>query len=345
MSLPISYTSQVAVFYEGRVEVEDSHTGVGGCQVGANVTRESGLSVPLEVYLVPSGVTVLGCALALYVTLRGKVSQQRQETTSLILSLVVSIFLLSSLSLAYQVVLLTLPDVTLRDPSACYVKLFQRTLSAVFSFSLAGVALDRYLALCWPLRYYDLLTRPRSLLLVACSWLAPILLVLLACLQDPSALCCDSRHTTATLATYAALYGFGGSLTVFLNGLVATEFRRTRSLLHLGNEAAAFDKQARRRTTLSALLAATLCFLSIPHIIVPLLPPRLLPVILIRIVHLLHRVHVVLFLPVYVKNTFKAVCDMLATCFGEVWSRCWAISWCRRSPRNGEAEKLENESV
>lgn len=233
---------------------------------GMNVTRKSELSFPLEVYLLPSCVTLIGCVLALCVTLKGKVSQQSQEATYLVVSLVVSVFLLSSLSLVYLVVLLTVPEATLWDSSACYVKLFQRALSAASCFSLACVALDRYLAICWPLRYSELLTKPRSLMLVACSWLVPFVLLLLACLADLSTLCVNSQHTTSTLATYAALYFLGGSCTVVLYALVASEFCRSRGALRLGVDAAEFDKMAKSKTTGSALTAATLCFLSIPHV-------------------------------------------------------------------------------
>ncbi|XP_047501411.1 olfactory receptor 510-like [Penaeus chinensis] len=309
---------------------------------GRNVTRESERSFPLEAYFLPTCVTLIGCVLALCVTLKGKVSQQSREATYFVVSLIVSVFLLSSLSLIYLVVLLSVPEATLGDSSACYVKLFQRILSAVYCFSLACVALDRYLAICWPLRYADLLTKTRSLLLIACSWLAPFLLLLLVCVADHSTLCLDGRNTTPALATYAALYFLGASCTVVLYVLVAFEFCRSRGALRLVAEAAEFDKRAKSKTTASALMAATLCFFSIPHTVVPFLNPGLLPISVIRVIHLLNRLHIVLFLPVHAKSTFKAVCGMLATCLLHVWGRC---NSCCRSAGDGSETRFVDETM
>ncbi|XP_063597656.1 olfactory receptor 11A1-like [Penaeus indicus] len=346
MLLPMSYEGTVPTPHEGKLDLATDM--VMGRQVAldfpedTNMTRESEHCVPLEAYSLPSCVTLLGCVLALCVTLRGKVPQQSQEATYLVVSLIVSVFLLSSLSLVYLVVLLKVPEATLRDSSACYVKLFQRILSAVSCLSLACVALDRYLAICWPLRYTDLLTKTRSLLLIACSWLAPFLLLLLACVADISTLCLDSRHTSATLATYAALYFLGASCTVVLYVLVALEFCRSRSALLPMASAADFDERAKSKTTASALTAAALCLFSIPHTVVPLLSPGLLHINFILVVHLLHRVHILLFLPVYAKSTFKAVCDMLMTCLVRVWGRC--NSWCRSAEDESEA-KIVDETI
>lgn len=268
----LSNEGAVPTPHKGRMALDFAGDMVMGRQVAldfpedTNVTRENELSVPLEAYFLPSCVTLLGCVLALCVTLKGKVSQQSQEATYLVVSLIVSVFLLSSLSLIYLAVLLKVPEATLGDSSACYVKLFQRTLSAVYCFSLACVALDRYLAICWPLRYSDLLTKSRSLLLIACSWLAPFLLLLLVCVADLSTLCLDSRHTATTLATYAALYVLGASCTVVLYILVALEFCRSRGALRPAARDAEFDKRAKSKTTASALTAAALCFFSIPHV-------------------------------------------------------------------------------
>lgn len=289
-------------------------------QVVATMDNQT-IRYKMLLYMSINMATLVECVLAAYITLRSRDLRERLSTW-FSNSLTVSIAMFSSLSLVYATVLLMVPSVKIFWPSGCRVRMAQRYLSAVSCFTLVCLALDRYLAICWPLRYYDALTRTRCRLLCVACWLIPFLLLLLPCAPVLPTLCSDGRTDTEFFVAYTVVYTLeAGAISVFYV-LVALEFRRELPCQTHDSSMAMSEELVRRRTVRSALLVIMLySFLSLPHTVLPLASrlagPGIVPSFVVEAGHIVHRLHLLLFLPMYasVNTTFNASLRSWWRCF------------------------------
>ena len=258
------HTSMSLNLTAGGDEARDGSSSSGGGSSDAN---------KLLIYMVFSLATVAECVLAGYLTLTSQ-ELRRRRATLFSSCLVLTILIFASLSLVYVLVLLTVPGATYRSPAGCRVRVVQRYLSIVSCFTLACLSLDRYLAICWPLRYQDLLTKSRCRLLCGACWVMPALLLLVPCIPVMATMCEDSETEKRLLVAYVVAYTLGAFATFVLYVLVALEFRQSMYSCNSSASAHAPDDAhsrevavVRHRTAKSALTVLMLyTVLSLPHV-------------------------------------------------------------------------------
>ena len=238
---------------------------------GVGEEEEKGDSKKLLVYMAFSLATVAECLLAGYLILTSP-ELRRRRATLFSGCLVFTIGILASLSLVYVLVLLTQHGVTYKSPAGCRVRVVQRYLSVVSCYTLTSLSLDRYLAICWPLRYMDLVTKVRSHLVCAACWVLPAALLLLPCISVLPNMCENSHTEEQLLVAYVVAYTLGTFATLVLYLLVAREFRQNAYSCNDGGAAPneAHSREAalvRQRTAKSALTVFMLyTVLSLPHV-------------------------------------------------------------------------------
>lgn len=310
-----------------------SHNGTEGGGEGGG----EGVDKKLLVYMVFSLATVGECLLAGYLTVTS-LELRRRRATLFSGCLVFTIGILSSLSLVYVLVLITVPNASYISPEGCRVRVVQRYLSVVSCYTLASLSLDRYLAICWPLRYQDLLTKTRCRLLCAACWVVPVGLLLLPCIGVLQIMCVDSRTNRRLLVAYVVAYTLGALATLVLYLLVALEFRRNRynsstDAGHAANGAHSREVEVvRHRTAKSALTVLMLyTVLSLPHTLLPVvkrMQPNSVSRDLLDIGYLVHRFHLLLFLPMYA-GTNAQFLAVLSAWWKAVWLRftCWGAAF------------------
>ncbi|XP_045108749.1 5-hydroxytryptamine receptor 4-like [Portunus trituberculatus] len=305
----------------------------GGGEARDNSSGSSGTDQKLLIYMVLSLATVAECVLAGHLTLTSH-ELRRRRATLISICLVFTIGILSSLSLVYVVVLLTVPGATYRSPAGCRVRVAQRYLSVVSCFTLACLSLDRYLAICWPLRYQDLLTKTRCHLLCGACWVLPALLLLLPCIPVLGTMCEKSRTEECLLVAYVVAYTLGAFATFVLYVLVALEFRQNIYSCNSASAQATGDAHSREvavvrhRTAKSALTVLMLyTVLSLPHTLLPVVArihKGSIPKEVQEIGYLVHRFHLLLFLPMYAGTNAFFLASLSA--WGKLlWRRC--ICW------------------
>ncbi|XP_045601965.1 olfactory receptor 4S1 [Procambarus clarkii] len=272
---------------------------------GVNTTGTTNIHILLYLYPFFSAVTFAECVLAGYITALSHDLRERLSSWFLS-SLIVSIGIFSSLSFVYAIVLIAHPDVHHSSPAGCQVKLVQRYLSTVSCFTLTCLALDRYVAICWPLRYYNILTIRRCRLLCVACWMLPLVLLVLPCASVLSTLC-NPGNDKEFLIAYSVAYVFGALTTFVFYILVALEFRLKSRVQPHDSNADMTEAMVRHKTAKSALQVFMFyILLSLPHALLPLMfrflrkentGPWL--VVVGHLGHLVHRLHLLLFLPMY----------------------------------------------
>ncbi|XP_050686240.1 olfactory receptor 2B11-like [Eriocheir sinensis] len=302
---------------------------------GVSAVREAGgVDNKLHVYMAFSLVTVAECLLAGYLTFTSHELQRRRSTVFSWL-LILSIGTFASLSLVYVLVLITVPGASYKSPFGCRVRVVQRYLSVVSCFSLACLSLDRYLAICWPLRYHELLNKTRCQLLCLACWLVPAVLLVLPCVGVLSTMCEKGKTEKRLLVAYVVAYTLGAMTTLVLYLLVALEFCNTpvsrRGSLGDGPVNGDVIREVsivRHRTAKSALTVLMLyTVLSLPHTLLPVVSSmgqHRVPYLALEISYLVHRLHLFLFLPMYAGTNVYFWAALSA--WGKVlWRRltCW----------------------
>lgn len=103
------------------------------------------------------------------------------------------------------------------DPLCHAVAFCNATVYSTCMYTLATISLERYVAVFYPLQYSSLLTRRRTLLLIAFSWCFPP--CLLAPISLPGGGVIEVRFSTASLVcnpAYSTNVGYSLSLTGFI---------------------------------------------------------------------------------------------------------------------------------
>ncbi|XP_064099897.1 adenosine receptor A3-like isoform X1 [Macrobrachium nipponense] len=324
--------------------------------------------VILGVYFTSSVFTFIECLFAVYIS-RTNASLKRRPSKYFSYNLVLSVGLLAGISLVYGACLLFIPDSSHISTAGCFIRVVQRCLSAVSCLTLTCLALDRYVSICWPLRYYQIITEVRTLILSVGCWLAGFLLPMLPCATQLPTFCLSGASNFIFLASYAAVYNLGAFSMLVFYLLVNREFRQYPSNQRHENSALAQTEQLVRlktaRSTVRVLLLYSL--LSLPHMILPLVN-RMLGwsgvwfSVVYHLCHLLHRLHLLLFLPMYMwansdshealLASFRTICQRLPCCCKEenVCSTCLCgffgflyEFFCCPSERNSRRLPLEEE--
>ncbi|XP_053629284.1 olfactory receptor 6C6 [Cherax quadricarinatus] len=269
--------------------------------MSVNQTEGNGDTIKFTyVYMTFSAATLAECLLAGYVTFLNR-DLRRKLSFWFSSSLMVSIGIFSSLSFVYAIVLVSTPILLDNVPANCQVKLVQRYLSAVCCLNITCLALDRYVAICWPLRYNNILTEARCRQLCIACWVSPIVCLMLPCVNILTTMCSKKGKDLNFLVAYSVVYSIGALATFIFYILVALEFRHEfRGQPHDENKATT-EALVRRKTAKSALQVFMLyTVLSVPHTLIPLFS-RILPVAKWMVLgsHLVHRLHLLLFLPMY----------------------------------------------
>lgn len=110
-----------------------------------------------------------------------------------------------------------LKDYTEGPDTLCHIVAFcNATVYSTCMYTLATISLERYIAVFYPLQYSSLMTRKRTLLLIAFSWCFPP--VLLSPISFPDGII-DVHFSTASLVcnpSYSTNVGYSLSLTCFI---------------------------------------------------------------------------------------------------------------------------------
>ncbi|XP_047476209.1 olfactory receptor 142-like isoform X1 [Penaeus chinensis] len=224
-------------------------------------------------------------------------------------------------------------------------KISVRFLHTVSVFNLCCLSLDRYLFICWPLHYHQLLTPRRCNLLVAACWLAAAGLVVLPSL--PTFDFCTKRDnkfrvSKAVLISYISAYGVSVVVVVALYLLVAREVSVALVSVRADQE------RARRKTRQSIFTVVFMqLVLSAPDMVIQLMSLQesdhtvraasLSPILLLFVQ--------LLFLPVYAwKNTLfrAAIVQLFSPVVRSV--SCNVRKACSRSSSRSTAKSLANTS-
>ncbi len=102
------------------------------------------------------------------------------------------------------------------DPFCHVVAFFNATIYSTCMYSLATISLERYIAVFYPLKYSSVLTRRRTLLLIAFAWVFPP--VLLVPISFPAGII-EVRFSRASLVCdplYSSNVSYSLSLTCFI---------------------------------------------------------------------------------------------------------------------------------
>ncbi|XP_037785401.1 adenosine receptor A1-like [Penaeus monodon] len=224
-------------------------------------------------------------------------------------------------------------------------KISVRFLHTVTVFNLCCLSLDRYLFICWPLHYHQLLTPRRCNLLVAACWLAAAGLLGLPGL--PTFDFCPKRGnkfrvSEAVMISYISSYGVSVVVVVVFYLLVAREV----SVALVGVRA---DQERARRKTRQSIFTVVFIqlVLSAPDMVIQLVSLQdsdhtvraasLSPILLLFVQ--------LLFLPVYAwKNTLfrTAIVQLFSPAVRSV--TCNVRRACSRSSSRSTAKSLANTS-
>ncbi|XP_063590733.1 5-hydroxytryptamine receptor 4-like [Penaeus indicus] len=224
-------------------------------------------------------------------------------------------------------------------------KISVRFLHTVTVLNLCCLSLDRYLYICWPLHYHQLLTPRRCNLLVAACWLAAAGLLVLPGL--PTFDVCPKRGnkfrvSEAVMISYISSYGVSVVVVVVFYLLVAREV----SVALVGVRAD--QERARRRTRQSIFTVVFIqLVLSAPDMVIQLVSLQdsdhtvraasLSPILLLFVQ--------LLFLPVYAwKNTLyrAAIVQLFSPAVRSV--SCNVRRACSWSSSRSTANSLANAS-
>lgn len=220
------------------VEVEGNITCTDNCFL-FGLLKERPLDILVVIRLLLSLLLFACSCLTILVTRRSTRLKERQSAT-FVTNLAVTGgligFLVFVFSTAHQIHRMS------RRSIALTLVLVPRILHAVTTLTLTCLTLDRYLALCWPLRYPALLTDARCLQLVLGSWLLPALVVGTACIFGKGLTPCPDVRPY--LITYLLLFTSAIAAVMWMYTLIAREFRRPIGGAVGGEEMAL----ARRRT-------------------------------------------------------------------------------------------------
>ncbi|XP_045625333.1 G-protein coupled receptor 52 [Procambarus clarkii] len=157
----------------------------------------------------------------------------------------------------------------LREATVWCIIILPRYLHIVSVLCLSCLALDRYLAICWPLRYNDLLTDSRCKVLVLGCWAVPVLTFIV--LLPSTKFSCF--HPSPFLTGYLTVFTVASLAVVLMYVLMAREFRRRRHEMEHANKTMEEDnRRIRVKTAIDVLIIVFLkLLLAVPDVIVNLL--------------------------------------------------------------------------
>ncbi|KAK7077485.1 hypothetical protein SK128_028054 [Halocaridina rubra] len=283
----------------------------------------------LCIYFTSSICTLTECLFAIYITVKN-VSLRKKPSKYFSYSLVASVGLLSAISLVYGAILISTKSVHHTTVSGCFVKVIQRWLSIVSCMTLSCLALDRYVFICWPLHYFSFITEVKCVILSTLCWVLGLTLLLLPLGSQLKSLCSDGKTNFTFLASYAVTYNVGAISMFVFYILVSREFRHHSKTNNTDSKQAETDALVRLKTARSALRVLLLySLLSLPHMILPIIlrfgwhVPRWL----YHSCHLLHRLHLLLFLPMYVWANADSH-EALKDSFRNMWQK---MTCCKKS--------------
>lgn len=260
---PTAVTTQVE---EYRVARADAHLS----SLMANATRNFQLLDNIYPWLPPhiilNLVTLAESAVAVIIYLKNQTLRQKPSRI-FTGSFIVSSSLCAAVALSLTTVMFMHHGAFYLSRTGCLLRVLLRYLSSVSILIVACFALDRYVAICWALRYYDLLTEARCCLLCIVCWVAPIVLLSLPCVTELSDLCSYGHDHPMFLVSYAILYSLGAFVTCLLYVLVALEFCRSRNVETCGWSMMKEDNTIRIQASRSAIAVVVLYFLlCLPHV-------------------------------------------------------------------------------
>lgn len=216
------------------------------------------------IYLILSSLTLVECVVTIRINMLDNILKTKYSTV-FANSLSGSIGLLSAISLLCNVYFLsyTVPKTALWP--CILLTICLRYLHTVSCFHLACLALDRYLAICWPLHYNTWVTKFRCRGLSVACWTAPTALILLPCAADLLTMCQEKTYTKFLIA-YIVAYSLGAITTFFLYLLVAREFQKSKKI-QTGIEMDKLQQLMKVKSARSAqAVLAFYIFLSLPHV-------------------------------------------------------------------------------
>ncbi|KAK8385537.1 hypothetical protein O3P69_016371 [Scylla paramamosain] len=185
-----------------------------------------------------------------------------------------------------------------------------RTLHIAISLTLTCLTLDRYLALCRPLRYHALLTDSRCFVLVVLSWLIPITILGVACIYGRTFKpCTDIRPF---LVIYLVMFNSAIATMVVMYFLIAREFRRPLEGSVFREEMVAVRRRTAKELMVVVLLNLLLATPDVAMQIFLLNCPETLPEMYYVVPQLL-LVHLLCFYPLYAWKNLDFRKGMLET--------------------------------
>nr|XP_053655247.1 olfactory receptor 4P4-like [Cherax quadricarinatus] len=252
------------------------------------------------IYLTLCSLTMLECVVTLFINVTDK-TLRAKPSTAFGNSLLSSIFVLSAISFACNLFFVVFYNT--EDYKWCSIALgvCLRYFHAVTNFNLTCLALDRYVAICWPLHYSRMLTKARCYLLCLACWITPcFLLLLLPCGSQLTILCLNGKVSMKFLIAYTVVYTLAVLATFVFYVLVAVEFRRESRGHSVDTEKT--ERLLRTRTAVSAMKVLVLyVLLALPHTIYPLVSRSIVdkPPVLRDVFHIINRIYLLFFLPIY----------------------------------------------
>ncbi|XP_071989057.1 odorant receptor 131-2-like [Engystomops pustulosus] len=117
-------------------------------------------------------------------------SPQVRETTRHILFIHMLMNDLVYLLISYLLFIFAVNYVLVHVPVCLFITIFSSGMSRITPYNLAAMALERYAAICHPLRYGEVCTVRRSLIAITCMWILGLIpttanVIVYCCSADP----------------------------------------------------------------------------------------------------------------------------------------------------------------
>ncbi|KAK8747671.1 hypothetical protein OTU49_016527 [Cherax quadricarinatus] len=220
------------------------------------------------VRLLMSLVLVAESVLTVYV-ISSSVKMRKKSSTILVTNLALSGGLCGALVALFTLVKLTyLPEPHSLPQHFCII-IIPRYFHIVSVLCLSCLALDRYLAICWPLHYHSLMTDNQCKALGMSCWILPVLALIILILRAAFIHCFSAFPF---LTTYIIAFSIALSIVVFMYALMAREFRLNRHQGPHVNKAMEEDNRRLREKTARDVLVMVFLnlLLALPDVIVKL---------------------------------------------------------------------------
>ncbi|XP_042229004.1 growth hormone secretagogue receptor type 1-like [Homarus americanus] len=267
-------------------------------------------------------ILVAESGITIYVNCRS-LKLREKTSTKLVTSLAVSSGLSGFLVFILMVVKLIpmAPKKSINEYLLELLIIAPRTLHLISVLFLCCLTLDRYLAICWPLRYHDLMTESRCRLLVMGCWLLTLMVV---CVLNVCVfLLSKCKNSLDNLFFFITFYLLTFTLAIIaimgMYFLIAREFWRKRHQTSEVTKAMQDDiKRLREKTTRDVLVIVLLNLIfASPDVILKLLwlVSKDMRKILNEITPLLLHIHLLFFLPLFAWRNADFNAALLTCCF------------------------------